>query len=125
MKVAEIREKVAHLNVLYVEDEKTIREDGSLFFRKFFASVTTAQNGQEAIELLHHNTYDLVISDLKMPKVSGDELFEYAKEHFPSLPVVIISGLSSGDGVLLTKYPYRLEKPWNIESFISLLASIY
>lgn len=125
MKITEVREKVSHLNVLYVEDEMAIREDGALFFQKFFGSVMSAANGEEAIEKLKDNTYDLVISDLKMPKISGDELFEYAKENFPSMPVIIISGLSSGDGILLTKYPYRLEKPWNIESFVELLDSMY
>ena len=125
MKISEVREKVSDLNVLYVEDEQDIREDGAHFFQRFFATVTTASNGQEAIDLLEKSSYDLILSDLKMPKCNGDELFEYVQNHFSSVPMIIISGLSPGDGILLAKYPYRLEKPWSIESFIELLDSIF
>ena len=125
MKIAQVREKVSHLNVLYVEDEAAIREDGALFFQKFFASVLPVENGEDAISQLEKRSFDLVITDLKMPKIGGDALFDYIKERFSSLPVIVISGLSSGDGVLLTKYPYRLEKPWNIDSFVDLLDSMF
>jgi CheY-like chemotaxis protein len=51
-----------------------------------------AQDGQEALDILKNRTFDLVITDLMMPKMDGKELLRNVKQSFPHLPVVLITG---------------------------------
>lgn len=50
------------------------------------------KNGSEAIDFLKNNSVDIVITDIKMPKVSGLELAKYVHENMPMTKVVIVSG---------------------------------
>ncbi|MCU7940790.1 MAG: response regulator [gamma proteobacterium symbiont of Bathyaustriella thionipta] len=77
----QLREKVRHLKLLYVEDEVPLREQGEIFLKKFFNVVETASNGEEGLNVFTSNTFDIIISDIKMPKMYGDKmLFEMLKK---------------------------------------------
>lgn len=52
----------------------------------------TADNVVDAIELMEHGPVDLVITDLNKPEVSGMQLVRYVGEHFPEIPVLVITG---------------------------------
>lgn len=80
--------------ILIVEDEAAIRrvltrilEDESPSYK-----VDTAENGEEGLKMITQEDYDLVISDIKMPKMSGDELLVEAKKIKPETVFVMISG---------------------------------
>lgn len=79
------------ISVLYVEDEAMIREEFSLFLKRFFAHVDTASNGEEGLEAALNNRYDLVISDIQMPKMSGLEMIEEIKKHIPYQATLLVS----------------------------------
>lgn len=68
----QLRDKVRHLKLLYVEDEIPLREQGEIFFKKFFNSVETASNGKDGLELFNTKSFDIIITDIKMPKMFGD-----------------------------------------------------
>ncbi|MEW5995777.1 MAG: response regulator, partial [Candidatus Zixiibacteriota bacterium] len=57
--------------------------------------VTLACDGDEAIDLIRRNRYDVVITDLKMPRVPGEEVVKFSREHDPASRVIVISGFSS------------------------------
>lgn len=59
-----------------------------------FAVVGKAQTGQEAYELVKEHTPDLLITDIRMPVMTGIELMEKVRERFPWMPFLIISGFS-------------------------------
>jgi CheY-like chemotaxis protein len=59
--------------------------------------VITASNGQEALNKLDAEDYDVVFTDIKMPGMSGLEMAERVKERRPWLPVVIVTGYGSPD----------------------------
>ena len=80
--------------VLIVDDEEIIREFLSEVLCDDF-DVCLAGDGQEAIEQLSQRKFDLIITDLKMPHVSGDEVVRFAKDQQPKTPVIIISGYST------------------------------
>lgn len=80
--------------ILIVEDEAAIRrvltrilEDESPSYK-----VDTAEDGEEGLKMITQEDYDLVISDIKMPKMSGDELLVEAKKIKPETVFVMISG---------------------------------
>lgn len=79
-------------NVLIVDDEKSIRKTlrEILEYEKY--KVEEAENGQEGLAAIRENNYDVVLLDIKMPKMDGMEVLEKALEIAPDLPIIMISG---------------------------------
>ncbi len=77
--------------ILVVDDEKNIREGLGEAFRMEGYEVLTAADGLEAKNLLDEKYIDLVISDLRMPKLDGKELLQYIKRQWENIPVIIIT----------------------------------
>ena len=86
-----------NFRVLVVDDEESLREVLTIMLHREGYLVEAAQDGEQAIKRLRENNFDLVISDIKMPKVSGLELLSYIKEHQPETLVVMITAFSSTD----------------------------
>jgi putative PEP-CTERM system response regulator len=78
--------------LLIVDDEKNIREGISEYFTLSGYEVTQAQDGDEAIKRLDKGDIDLVITDLRMPKVSGEAVLKHAVAHYPTVPVIMLTG---------------------------------
>jgi DNA-binding NtrC family response regulator len=79
-------------NVLIVDDEKNIREGLGTALEMDGYNVSLAADGKEAIALINSTDMDLVITDLKMPGVSGEELLKYVSSSYPTVPVIILTG---------------------------------
>ncbi len=77
--------------ILIVDDEKNIRDGLAEAFSLEGYATLAAQDGQEAQNILDDHYVDLVVTDLKMPKVSGMELLQYIKRRWQSIPVIIIT----------------------------------
>jgi DNA-binding NtrC family response regulator len=81
--------------ILVVDDESTICNSvKKILSRKGFL-VENSLNAEEAIEMMKSNNYDLLITDLMMPKTSGIELIEMVKKHYPEIDVMVITGYAS------------------------------
>ncbi len=78
--------------ILVVDDEKNIRDGIAEFLKLEGYGVATAQDGEEAISILGQGDVDLVITDLRMPKVSGEELLKHSVSHWPAIPVIVLTG---------------------------------
>ena len=80
--------------ILIIEDEKAIRNvlSNIVIEEDKNHEVDTAENGLDGFQMLTQNTYDLVLCDIKMPKMDGIELLEKAIAIKPELPIVMISG---------------------------------
>lgn len=81
-------------NILLIEDESAIRRVlGKILTEENKDYVVTeAVDGLEGIELIRDNDYDLVLCDIKMPKMDGVEVLEAMKKIKPEIPIVMISG---------------------------------
>ena len=79
-------------NVMIVDDEKNIREGLGKAMEMDGHSVYLAENGKDAYEQLNTTEMDLVIADLKMPEMSGEELLKRITGSFPTIPVIILTG---------------------------------
>ena len=80
-------------SILIVDDEPVMREFLSDVLEDF--DIHTAVDGDDAIKKLKANGFDLVITDMKMPKVSGEDVVKYAKENYNDISIIVISGYSS------------------------------
>jgi DNA-binding NtrC family response regulator len=84
-------------NVLVVDDEAVIREGLRRILEIEGFSVETSSSGNLALERLQDKDFDLVITDLKMPGMSGMEVLKTIKVLQPEVPVIIITGFSTVD----------------------------
>ncbi len=104
--------------ILVVDDEESIRDLLRLVLTGEGYSVITANDGKEAIEYLEAQRFDLVITDLVMPRVNGVEVLRAAKRIDPNYPVMVITGYPSVETVTklvrLGAGDY-LTKPFNID----------
>ncbi len=79
-------------NVLIVDDEKNIREGLGKSLGMEGHNVLLAEDGVEAINMMDAEEIDLVIADLKMPRMSGEELLKRVVDSYPTVPVIILTG---------------------------------
>jgi ATP-dependent Lon protease len=82
-------------NMLVVDDEKITRRNLEHVLTKEGYTVATAADGLEAMELLETQTFDVVITDLKMEKVDGMQVLETAKQKNPDTEVIVITGYAT------------------------------
>lgn len=78
--------------ILVVDDEKNIREGLALALELENYKVLTAHSGKSAWKLINKNEVDLVITDLRMDEMSGEELLKKIVSSYPNIPVVILTG---------------------------------
>jgi CheY-like chemotaxis protein len=84
-------------NVLLVDDDHEMLvalKEGFQKYKDSF-SILLASDGLKALECLKKNTISLVVTDLKMPGMDGFELLAHIMEHYPDIPVIIITGYST------------------------------
>lgn len=89
--IESLKEKAAGFAILYVEDEPELREKISAFLRKIFTHVDIASNGLEGLESYRHGHYDIVITDVLMPKMNGLEMIHNIRKKNGKQEIIIIS----------------------------------
>lgn len=83
------------MNILVVDDEPIMREAYVTMIdweKNGFTLVGSAKNGSAAMKIMHENEVDIVITDLKMPVMSGLELIRKAHAEFPKVKFIVVSG---------------------------------
>ena len=83
--------------ILVVDDEESMRDFLSIMLHREGYHVDTAIDGKQAITHLRDHSYDLVISDIKMPRMTGLELLAHIKERTPETVVLMVTAFSSTD----------------------------
>ncbi len=76
---------------MVVDDELIVRESLAAWLEQEGAVVTRAESGEQALEMMLQNLYDILFVDIKMPGMDGFALLEKVKESFPTTLVVIIT----------------------------------
>ncbi len=78
--------------ILVADDEPMVRDIICMFLQEDGHVVDVAENGRQAFEMFCKADYDLVLSDLAMPEMNGDQLAAVVKERNPKMPVVLLTG---------------------------------
>jgi len=110
--------------LLIVDDEHGIRELLISEFSKLGYAVSSALNGEDAISKLQSEIIDVVITDMKMPKIDGLDLLKYVKEHSAGTEVIIITGYATVENALdaMRNGAYDfIQKPFNIDELSALV----
>lgn len=113
-----------NLKILYVDDESENLFTFRTMFRRFF-SIKTAESGNQAIDLLKNEDFDVVLSDQIMPEMTGLELCTYVSKKFPKTRRYIVTGYSEmqplfqaiDNGIIES----IIKKPWDMMELKSLI----
>jgi len=81
--------------ILIVDDEEAQRETLSGYLKKKGMAVFTADNGKEALDITRNQLIDIILSDIRMPEITGLELLKQVKEINPDISVVMITAFGS------------------------------
>ncbi len=92
-------EKRQDINVLLVDDEESFRTTASILFRKRSINLTAAASGKQAIEEIKKGKTDVVVLDLKMPDMDGNEVLHAIKKLSPRVEVIILTGHGTSESV--------------------------
>ncbi|MCP5107994.1 MAG: sigma-54-dependent Fis family transcriptional regulator [bacterium] len=106
------------LKILIIDDDPSIRNMLAIVLKKSGYEVTSTESGKSALERLRKETFDLVISDIKMPDISGIELLKKIKTINPEIPVILITAFASAnDAVEAMKLGAEdyVTKPFNLD----------
>jgi DNA-binding response OmpR family regulator len=102
--------------ILVVDDDRAILEALQVLLGAHY-EVLTATDGEEALKLIHDRSVDLVVSDVLMPLLAGEELVEAARRSGVRIPVILISGHAErlerartvgADDYLYKPFPFRV-----------------
>lgn len=104
--------------ILVVDDEESIREFLEIMLKKEGYEVTVAEDGLKAKEILSKKSFDMVISDMQMPNMTGIELLKHVKEGYPELVFMMITAFGTTetavDAMKMGAYDY-VTKPFKID----------
>jgi DNA-binding NtrC family response regulator len=110
--------------ILVVDDKDLMRESMELTLRRSGHAVETATDGRAALDLLSASRFDLVVTDLKMPGISGVDLLEKIKAKWPDIEVVLITAFGTIDvavrAMKLGAYDF-LQKPFKADQLTAVV----
>lgn len=110
--------------ILIVDDNPHMSSLLSDILDFFDYKAVGARDGEEALKILREESFDMVITDLKMPKMGGMDLLHTIKDKLPNLPVVVITGFgtdSSRSDAFAAQADGFLAKPFKVEQIKELL----
>lgn len=112
--------------ILYIDDEDiNLRLFKATFRREY--NILIAPSAKAGFELLEKNEIDLIITDQRMPEITGVEFLKLVQEKYPSIPPsrLIISGYSDPDDIELAFKEYQLSKfiakPWREDELNNII----
>ena len=104
--------------ILVVDDERGLREVLSIMLKRAGYAVTEASDGEEAIGHISKEIFDLVITDLRMPKADGMAVLKAVKSSSPETVVLVITAFATADSAVDAMkqgaYDY-LTKPFQVD----------
>ncbi len=115
------------IRILLVDDEIYFLDVLTKRMTRRGFKVTTANNGDEAVQVLRNNDFDIVVLDLKMEGMDGIEILKIFKKMVPDLPVIMLTGhgsqIAEEEGLKYGVSDY-LSKPYEFEKLIRKIYSL-
>ncbi|MEA3522885.1 MAG: response regulator [Campylobacterota bacterium] len=123
-KLQQLREDFSNIKVLYVEDEEGVREETLIFLKRIFTHIISAVNGEEGLDFFKKDSYHLVITDLKMPKMNGRDMLDKIHTLNKDTVTIVMTASDSNIDFTQTACNAYLNKPVMFMDFIEALESL-
>lgn len=118
-----LREYDRESHILIVDDDSSLLKFFKIHLNKFFSKIVVVDSGKEALLAIQDREINLVLTDIRMPKVNGLQLMKKIRKLHPEIPILLISGepiteemaetVGSSDGFLA--------KPFSVDDLNSYL----
>lgn len=100
MQMKTVNELQTGQSILVVDDDPLVRKILKKYITGLGYYVETAEDGRGALEMLNSYPYDLVLTDLQMPRLGGRELLQTMSSEFPDVPKIVLTGHGTNDDIL-------------------------
>ncbi|MDD2619659.1 MAG: response regulator [Syntrophomonadaceae bacterium] len=117
----QLQEEAKDISVLYVEDDRELRQNTARLLNSFFSSVDLAENGAEGLKKYRSEKYDLIITDINMPVMNGVKMAEQIKTNNGKQVIMVISAHDEARYLLdliNIGVDYFILKPLDINQFM-------
>jgi CheY-like chemotaxis protein len=115
-------------SILYVDDDEAIRRLSTQTLTRCGYGVTAAKDGFEALEALHAEDFDLLITDNELPRLTGLELISRARLEGIELPIIIASGSAgafAGTECQRLHLAAALQKPFTMDELVATVQQVF
>jgi YesN/AraC family two-component response regulator len=122
--IRELKELVKNMSLLYVEDNKDLSYANMQLFEDIFMHVDLAEDGKSALNLYREKEYDLVITDINMPKMNGLVMLKNIREINNTQAAIVVSAFSEVEYLSKMKelqINHFLTKPINSKHMINTI----
>jgi diguanylate cyclase (GGDEF)-like protein len=123
----ELISNAKNLTILFVEDDRSTREELISFLGTFFPKIISAESAEEAWDKYTGNKIDLVVTDITLPQMSGLELIARIRRTNTSIPLLILSAHREPE-YFLDSIKYNVDgyllKPFDLEQFLSVVSKV-
>jgi DNA-binding response OmpR family regulator len=118
--------KKAPRRILVVDNDRQLLVIIQEYLELCHYQITTAATGLDAVRLLRSGDYDVLVTDIVMPDISGLGLLEISRKEFPGLSVIAMTGYGEQVKSLTTERSpdYYLEKPFNLAELSKAIESV-
>ncbi len=127
MQLTEIEEEALKLSLLYVEDNIDARTSTLLILEQFFQDIDIAVDGQDGFEKFQSKKYNLIMTDINMPRLNGIEMIRLIRKVDMAVPILVLSAYNEQnfftDGIKAGIEGYLL-KPIDIGQFMDIMARV-
>jgi len=114
--------------ILFVDDELSILSTLKRLLRREPYDILTADSGQQGLEILADNSVDIVISDMRMPHMSGAEFLQQVKQRYPHTKRIIMSGYADIEAVVDAVNKggicHFISKPWDNDELKTIICDL-
>lgn len=114
-------------NILIVEDEQLVRWSLTHALSKAGFNITTVASGDAVMEQLHSAHYDLVITDVDLPKLNGFQVASQVKHYCSEIPVILTSAVGVGDARMKMQQEgidAFIEKPFDLNEVTEIVTRL-
>ena len=94
------KDDTKNIKILYVEDDDIARENGVEYLENYFDHIVEASNAIEALQLYEKELFDIIITDIQMPKLNGLEFVKRIRQKDERTQVIVISAFSTKEYLL-------------------------
>ena len=117
-----------NITILFVDDELSILSTLKRLLRREPYDILTADSGQQGLDILAEKSVNIVISDMRMPHMSGAEFLQQVKQHYPQTKRIIMSGYADIEAVVDAVNKggicHFISKPWDNDELKTIICDL-